>query len=141
MVESELTQDLVRAGKTFIGRLEESGVSPDVAFWLHSTEDDSWKLILVEVKLSSGGPKAGYSRIESVLSKHQVELEPLGLDDVVIERPNSHIVSLIRKAVRTKDKGVRFRNTVVNGTLIDDAYIHRSRKRAREPLLRHRNQT
>ena len=116
-------------------------MSPDVAFWLHSTEDDSWKLILVEVKLSSGGPKAGYSRIESVLSKHQVELEPLGLDDVVIERPNSHIVSLIRKAVRTKDKGVRFRNTVVNGTLIDDAYIHRSRKRAREPLLRHRNQT
>ena len=86
----------------------------------------------METKLTKEGPKAGYAQIQSVFSKYSEELGDLALKDIVIKKPDSQIVKLIRKAVHTGPlaKPVRFRNNVVNGTLIDDAYIYRARKRA-----------
>ena len=128
MVETELTQELITAGERLIEKLEQKGMSPDVVFWLNSAEDQAWKLVLVEAKLSAGGPRAGYSRLQRVLSQYESELEPLELEDVAIERLSSRIVTLIKRAVHTKNKAVRFRNNVLDGTLIDDAYIYRTRK-------------
>lgn len=132
MVEANLTDELIVAGEHLLDRLDERGVSPDVAFWLYSPEDQTWKLLLGEIKLVKKGPKAGYAQIQSVLSKYAEELGILGLEDIVLERPDSLIVKLIRKAIRTdpEAKPVRFRNNVVNGTLIDDALVYRTRKRA-----------
>jgi len=50
------------------------------------------------------------------------------LDDLVLEKPDARIVELIRKAVRTGPavSGIRFKNNVVDGTLIDDVYIYRA---------------
>ena len=130
MVGIELTQEFITSGERLIKKLEQRGMAPDVVFWLYSSEDQAWKLVLVEEKLSKEGPRAGYLRLQRVLSQHGSELQPLELKDVEIAKSTSRIVQLIKKAVRTKNKAVRFRNNVLDGTLIDDAYIYRTRKSA-----------
>ncbi len=128
MVESNLTKELIDAGAKLVKKLDERGLAPDAAFWLYSSEKQTWKLLLVEVKLAKKGPKAAYSEVQKVLQKYAQELENIKLDDLVLERPDARIVQLIRKAVRTGPavSGIRFKNNVVDGTLIDDAYIYRA---------------
>lgn len=127
MVEVDLTKELIEAGEKLVARLDERGLSPDVALWLYSPEERTWKLLLAEAKLSKKGLKAGYAQIQGILAKHAEELGTLGLDDVVLEKPDAKIVGLIRKAVRMGSglSGIRLRDNVINGTLIDDAYIYR----------------
>jgi hypothetical protein len=117
MVEANLTKELIDAGARLVKKLDERGLAPDVAFWLYSPEEQTWKLLVVEVKLAKQGPKAAYS-----------EIQKIKLDDLVLEKPDARIVELIRKAVRTGPavSGIRFKNNVVDGTLIDDAYIYRA---------------
>jgi hypothetical protein len=128
MVESNLTRELIEAGAKLVKKLDEDGLAPDAAFWLYSPEEQTWKLLLAEVKLAKKGPKAAYSEVQKLLAKHADELANIKLDDLVIENPDSRIVGLIRKAVRTgpATTGIRFKNNVIDGTLIDDAYIYRA---------------
>lgn len=128
MVEANLTKELIDAGATLVQKLDERGLAPDAAFWLFSPEDQTWKLLLTEVKLAKKGPKAAYSEIQKVLEKYANEFADLRLDDLVLEKPDARIVELIRKAVRTGPgiSGIRFKNNVIDGTLIDDAYIYRA---------------
>jgi outer membrane PBP1 activator LpoA protein len=128
MVEANLTKELIDAGATLVQKLDESGLAPDAAFWLFSPEDQTWKLLLSEVKLAQKGPKAAYSEIQKLLKTYASEFANLRLDDLVLEKPDARIVELIRKAVRTGPgvSGIRFKNNVIDGTLIDDAYIYRA---------------
>jgi hypothetical protein len=117
MVEGNLTKELIEAGAKLVRKLDERGLAPDAAFWLYSPEEETWKLLLVEVKLA-----------EKILAKYSQELENIKLDDLVLEKPGARIVELIRKIVRTGPaiSGIRFKNNVVDGTLIDDAYVYRA---------------
>ena len=128
MVEANLTKELIDAGARLVKKLDEGGLAPDVAFWLYSPEEQTWKLLLVEVKLAKKGPKAAYFEVQKILAKYGQELENIKLDDLVLEKPDARIVELIRKAVRTRPavSGIRFKNNVIDGTLIDDAYIYRA---------------
>jgi hypothetical protein len=83
---------------------------------------------LVEVKLAKKGPKAAYAEVQKILVKYSQELENIKLDDLVLEKPDARIVELIRKVVRTGStiSGIRFKNNVVDGTLVDDAYVYRA---------------
>lgn len=127
MVEADLTKELIDAGARLVEKLDKRGLAPDAAFWLYSPEEQTWKLLLVEVKLAKKGPRAGYSEVQKILAKYEEELGDLRLDDLVLEKPDARIVELIRKAVRTGPgvSGIRFKNNVIDGTLIDDAYIYR----------------
>ena len=66
MVETTLTKELIDAGAKLVEKLDERGLAPDLAFWLYSPEEQGWKLLLVEVKLSAKGPKAAYSEIQKM---------------------------------------------------------------------------
>jgi hypothetical protein len=127
MVETNLTKELIDAGAKLVEKLDKKGLAPDAAFWLYSPDEQMWKLVLVEATLAKKGPKAAYSAIQKILASEK-ELGTLRLDDLVLEKPDARIVELIRKALRTGSKitGVRFKNNVIDGTLIDDAYIYRA---------------
>ena len=120
-------QELIDAGAKLVQKLNKRGLAPDAAFWLYSLEEQTWKLVLVEVKLAKKGPKAAYAEIQKILADEK-ELGNLKLDDLVLEKPDTRIVELIRKAMRTGSgiAGIRFKNNVIDGTLIDDAYVYRA---------------
>jgi hypothetical protein len=127
MVEANLTQELIDAGARLVQKLDERGLAPDAAFWLYSPEEQTWKLVLVEVKLAKKGPRAAYAEVQKILESEK-DFGNLRLDDLVLEKPDARIVELIRKAMRTGSgiTGIRFKNNVIDGTLIDDAYIYRA---------------
>ncbi len=127
MVEANLTKELIDTGAKLVQKLDKRGLAPDAAFWLYSPEEQTWKLVLVEVKRAKKDPKATYAEMQKILAGEK-ELGNLRLDDLVLEKPDARIVELIRKAMRTGSgiTGIRFKNNVIDGTLIDDAYIYRA---------------
>jgi hypothetical protein len=127
MVEAQITKEMMDIGAAFIRKLDEHGLSPDAAFWLYFPEEEEWKLIIAQVNVGTEGPKRVYQRMQQILADYPDEISGLSLDDVTLARPDAPIIVLLRVAIRTGPgiSGIRFKNNVINGTLIEDAYIYR----------------
>ncbi len=127
MVESNLSKELIDAGAELLRRLDDRGMQPDAAFWFYFPDVSTWKLVLVEVEVGKTGPKEIYRRIQVTLTAAGDDLHPLELDDITLAKPDAPMVALLRTAVHTGPgiAGIRFTRNVVNGTLIEDAYIYR----------------
>lgn len=127
MVDSTLTKEMIESGKALIMKLDDSNVQPDAAFWFFFSDIQQWKLVLAEVKVGEQGPKQVYKTIQGVISQFSDELGDLSLDYITLAKPDAPIVKLLRVAIRTGAgiSGIRFKNNVINGTVIEDAYIYR----------------
>lgn len=127
MVAKPLTENMIRSGAALVAMLDKRGLAPDAALWFYFPDIGEWKLVLAEVKLSRQGPRVFYKLIQDVISKADPPLEEVPLDSVALAAPNAPIISLLSSAVQTGPgiSGIRFTNNVVNGTVIEDAYIYR----------------
>ena len=127
MVETDLSRELIDAGAELIRRLDDRGIQTDAAFWFYFSDISAWKLVLAEVKVGKTGPKETYRQIQRTLTAAEEELSLLGLDDITLMKPDAPMVGPLRTAVHTGPGigGIRFTHNVVNGTLIEDAYIYR----------------
>ncbi len=96
MVEANLTKELIDTGAKLVQKLDKRGLAPDAAFWLYSPEEQTWKLVLVEVKLAKKGPKAAYAEMQKILAGEK-ELGNLRLDDLVLENRTLASWSLFEK--------------------------------------------
>jgi hypothetical protein len=128
MVEATLTKEMIDIGAAFVHKLDEHGFSPNAAFWFYFSDVQQWKLVLAESKLGTIGPKEIYRKIQKILEKYADEIPGLSLDDVALSKPDAPIIVLLRVAIQTGPgiSGIRFKNNVINGTLIEDAYIYRT---------------
>jgi hypothetical protein len=125
MVTNSLTPDLINDGVALVRELD-SSVSPvNGALWLFS-DQNFWKLLLALSDRENAGPKAAYAKVQKALSKLPDD-HRLSLDDVVITKPDAPLLKLLRTAVRTGPgiSGIRLTGNVINGRLIQDAYIYR----------------
>ncbi len=127
MVKTTLTPELIEAGERFLRKLDERGVRPDAAFWLYSRDLDGWKLVVAEVNLGKDGPQRIYKRFQKVLAGLAGEGFIIALNDLTLAKPDAPIVSLLKGAVRASPgaSGVRLRNSGIDGTFIEDAYVYR----------------
>ena len=127
MVETQLTEEMIESGAVLIRKMEERSIQPDAVFWFYFPDIQAWKLVIAEVEVGRKGPKKVYRQIQKFLGKFPKELKGLSLDNVALAKPDAPMVALLRVAVRTGPdiSGVRFKNNVINGTLIEDAYIYR----------------
>jgi hypothetical protein len=127
MVAMTLTKEMIESGGVLVRKLDEQGLQPDAAFWLYDPDLQKWKLIIVEVKLGVEGPKKIYKKIQDVISVSKEDMPDISLESVTLAKPDAPIVNLLKKAMRTGDgiSGIRFTNNVINGTVIEDAYIYR----------------
>lgn len=127
MVESTLTKEMIASGKALVSKLDDSGVQPDAAFWFYFPDIKEWKLVLAEVKVGSSGPTRVYQDIQKIISQFSDELGELSLNHITLTKPDAPIVKLLQVGIRTGDEisGIRFTNNVINGVVIEDAYIYR----------------
>jgi hypothetical protein len=127
MVETHLTKEMVDIGAAFVRKLDEHGLRPDAALWLYFPEEQQWKLIIAEGKVGTEGPKKVYQKMQQILADFPDDISGLSLDDVALSRPDAPTIALLRVAIRTGPgiSGIRFKNNVINGTLVEDAYIYR----------------
>jgi hypothetical protein len=127
MVEKQLTPQLITEGETLIRALDDTGVSAGAAFWFYFSDIAAWKLVLAEEKLGPEGPREVYRKIQRTIASLSSEIQTLSLEDVVLTKPDAPIVAVLKKAIQTGPDlvGIRFTNNVVDGALIEDAYIYR----------------
>lgn len=127
MVTKLLTKEMIDAGAALIRRLDAGTVQPNAAFWLYYPEDQKWKLVLSEGRLADEGPRRIYREIQETLRTFGAEFAGLGLQDITLAEPNSSMVASLRLLIQTGPDltGVRITDNVVNGNVIEDAYIYR----------------
>ena len=127
MVDTNLTKEMIETGAALVRKLDESGIRPDAVFWFYFPDKQAWKLVIAEVKVGEQGPKEIYRQIQKILAKFPKEISGLSLDDVALAKPDAPMVALLHVALRTGPEisGIRFKNNVINGILIEDAYIYR----------------
>lgn len=127
MVTKVLTKEMIEAGAALIRRLDTSSVQPNAAFWLYYPEDQKWKLVLSEGRLAADGPRRIYQEIQATLRTFEKEFEGLGLQDITLAEPDSSMVASLRLLAQTGAglTGIRMTDNVVNGNVIEDAYIYR----------------
>jgi len=127
MVETNLTEEMKQAGGEIVRIMDEHGIQPDAAFWFYYPEQQIWKLVIAQVKMTKSGPKELYRQIQKFMSILPKEISQLSLEDISLVRPDAPMVVLLRKAVHTGSgiENIRLRNNVINGTLIEDAYVYR----------------
>ena len=127
MVDKTLTREMIAAGKRLLEVLDEEGINPAAALWLYYPEYERWKLLIAEYEVGSTGPMNLYRQIREVLEARRDELPDLQLFDVVLVKPDEPLLRLLRQAIGTDTRvsGIRFKNNVVNGTVIEDTYVYR----------------
>jgi hypothetical protein len=127
MVKSNLTKEMMDAGAALILKLDESGIQPEAALWLYYPDRQTWKLVIAQAKVGSEGPKKLYSQIQEIMGEEPEGTPQLSLDDVTLSKPDAPIIMLLRMAIRTGPgiSKIRFTDNVIDGTVIEDAYIYR----------------
>lgn len=132
MVETQLTPELMKEGATLLERLDKSGISPDAALWFYFPDIGAWKFLLAEVKLGPEGPREVYRGVQKALQALRNEVTHLSLEDVAVAKPDAPLIRLLSQAISTGPgiNGIRFSRNVINGTLIEDAYIYRLKRPA-----------
>lgn len=132
MVETQLTPELIREGAALVEGLDKAGVSPDAALWLYSPDTSAWKLLLAEVKVGADGPREVYRAVQKTLLALRSQITHLSLEDIALAKPDAPIIRLLAQAIATGPgiNAIRFTRNVVNGTLIEDAYIYRLKQPA-----------
>jgi hypothetical protein len=126
---TSLSQALITAGATLVQQLDQAGAQPDAAFWHYDRESNTWKLVLVEAKVFDEGPKVAYRQVQKILSRLTPDQrQELSLEDIELAKPDSMLVRLLRAVFKTgagSIAGIQFKNSVINGQSVDDAYIYR----------------
>lgn len=122
MVTNTLTDQIIKAGKSLIKELEESGTKVDSALWFNYPEEGSWKLMLSFSNIEEEGPKAAYKKVQKALSNVQ-EKDMIFLDDIAIVEPNTRLIQSLKRAFN-KCKDITISNSVIDGQLISGAYIY-----------------
>ena len=127
MVTSNLTEEMMKSGAQLVQKMDASGSGPDAACWFYDADADMWKFIIAEANVKKYGARSEYGRILELLRKYPGEFGTLSLDDISLITPNAHPVSVLRRVINTGSKitGIRFRKNVIDGVMIDDAYIYR----------------
>jgi hypothetical protein len=84
------------------------------------------------MKLGPQGPREVYKQIQRTLGALSDKIKTLSLADVVVAKPDAPMVAVLKRAVRTGPGigGIRFSQNVIDGVLIEDAYIYRLAKPA-----------
>jgi hypothetical protein len=127
VVKESLSSQMISAGEELIRRLDETRFIVSASLWLYIPEINAWRFIIASPEVRTQGPRIAYKQIQSVISKMPEEQPRIPLKDVTVLDSNDPFVSLLRVTMRTGDgiSGIRFTHNVINGVLIEDAYIYR----------------
>jgi len=132
MVGAALTPQLIEEGAELLQALDASGLTPDAAFWFYFSDINAWKLVLAEMRVGPDGPREVYKQVQRTLDALSDTIKSFSLADVVVAKPDAAVVSVLKRALRVERNagGVRFSQNVIDGVLIEDAYIYRLAKPA-----------
>ena len=124
MGKATLVDPAFDSGARLLRALDES-ITISSAFWWLDKETGDWLLVLASPEVDRRGPRHVYRVVQNVLRK----TDPSGIDfsDISVVGERDATVRLLSSAVRTGSGvgSVRLQNNVINGVLVEDAYVYR----------------
>jgi len=127
VVKESLSSEMIAAGAELTRRLDESGFLVSAAFWLYETDSNSWRFVIGSPEVRTKGLKAAYKTVQTVVAAIPEDHPKISLKDISVVDFTDPFISLLRVAVRTGDgiAAIRLGRNMINGVLIEDAYIYR----------------
>lgn len=137
MVTPYLRDEQVTQGRELVESIDKSGaLTVKAALWFYFSDIGSWRLLLDIKESTTLGPSETYRKVQKVLASQDKTTSQdkangasarLALEDIVVAKPDAPVLALLRPIISTGKgiHGVRFTNNVINGQVIEDAYIYR----------------
>lgn len=127
LVKEGLSSEMISAGAEFARHLLNSQLITDGLLWLYSPENNAWSFVIASPEVRTRGPKKVYQDVRAVLSRIPKDEQRIPFDSIVVLDSNDPLILLLRTAITTGQgiSGIRFSRNVINGVLIDDAYIYK----------------
>jgi hypothetical protein len=126
MDSKELRNDFIDIGGRVLAGLDDSDINVSSAFWF-LLPDSGWRLVIATSIFDEVGANGAY---ETLLKKVAGILggDNAFINSISIVSPSHPLVQLLRSAINTgpdSNSGIRFKGNIINGQLIEDAYIYR----------------
>jgi hypothetical protein len=127
LVKETLSSEMISAGAEFAQHLQNSQFITDGLLWLYSPENNFWRFVIVSSEVRTRGPKKVYQDVRAVLSSIPENEQRIPFDSIIVLDSHDPLILLLRTALTTGQgiSGIRFSQNVINGVLIDDAYIYK----------------
>lgn len=130
MVTDTLVRESIDAGRSLLALLRRRGFPLTAAYWLRSSDDDSWKLVLATERATRdyGGAYldlATWMSEDEVLNR-QRGLDELGLEDISLVSPSERTAAALAGYARGMTRPMaHLRGTLVDGRYIDEAIVYK----------------
>ncbi len=127
VVKESLSSEMISAGAELTRLLDEAGFHVSASLWLYLSDANAWRFIVATPGVRDNGPKKAYEEIRSVLAKIPDNHAKIEFRDIsAVDADGDPLISLMRFVFKLSGiNGIRFTNNVINGVLIEDAYIYR----------------
>ena len=109
---------LVKSGHILVQALDEAGIPPRAAMWVHSTDTDTWKLWLVPHK-SVTNERDFYRRLSEIVTKSREELGGVDAADVEMASDTHPAIQGMRRIISMPGCGSAY----FSGNRFDDFYL------------------
>ncbi|MCI0491246.1 MAG: hypothetical protein L0229_32040 [Blastocatellia bacterium] len=127
LVKEALSTEMVSAGAELAQHLQKSSLTIDAMLWLYKPESNTWRFVIASPEVSSAGPRKVYQDIRSIISGIPEDQRRVSINDIFVVSSNDPVISHFRSAIPAGRSiaGIRFSQNVIDGVLIDDAYIYK----------------
>jgi hypothetical protein len=111
-------------GRKLLNRLLDDGLEVSAAFWMYTTDNESWGLYIASPSMESIGIKASYM----ILARAMKELPGLRIDsfEVTLLEPTRPLAAAIIDYITTlpAESDAWIERTTCNGVYVEIAYIY-----------------
>jgi hypothetical protein len=127
VVTDALSDEMIKAGETLLKKLDALNFIVDAALWFFLSEEKVWRFLIASPEVRQSGPRKAYKKVQTAINKLSEEELKIPLKDITVLDSKDQLISLLKVAIKTGKgiSGIRFSRNVINGILIEDAYIYR----------------
>lgn len=121
-----LVEKDIESGKKLIEYLDNKNLDIKVALWLYNSEMCRWHFLISTELIDQEGARKLYFKIANYIKKIRDSIN-FDVDDIILTPYSSPLINLLKMVIKTGPgiSGIRFQQNVINGHLIEDAYIYR----------------
>lgn len=122
-----MVEEKFKLGKELLLILDQQDEKPTACFWFYLAENDFLRLVIAYKGSGVSSTSDAYRKFIGKFGNNDIVKE-IGLYNIMILMDNDGFINLLRTAITTGPdsiSGIRFSSNVINGVMIDDAYIYR----------------